>query len=186
MRKVVCLLGLVFLFSLSAAAQEVPKVDLFAGYSFVHTSPGIAFPAFTANGGVGSVALNLTNWGSLVVEVGGIHTSSIQWHRCGRDRADLHGRSQNFALSQFQILPFRPSPVWICEHEPRLQPNRDQSQHFRHESRDRARLECHAPRRNSSRPGGLFADARAHLDQPGELEQLPIFSWRSLPILIRS
>lgn len=77
MRKVVCLLGLVFLFSLSAAAQEVPKVDLFAGYSFVHTSPGIAIPAFTANGGVGSVALNLTNWGSLVVEVGGIHTSSI-------------------------------------------------------------------------------------------------------------
>jgi outer membrane protein with beta-barrel domain len=77
MRRVVCLLGLVFLFSLGAAAQEVPKVDLFAGYSYVHTSPGIAFPAFTANGGVGSVALNLTNWGSLVVEVGGIHASTI-------------------------------------------------------------------------------------------------------------
>ena len=39
MRKVVCLLGLVFLFSLSAAAQDVPKVDLFAGYSYVHTEP---------------------------------------------------------------------------------------------------------------------------------------------------
>jgi hypothetical protein len=77
MRRVVCLLGLVFLFSFSAAAQEVPKVDLFAGYSFVHTGPGIALPSFNANGGVGSVALNLTDWGSLVVEVGGVHASAI-------------------------------------------------------------------------------------------------------------
>ena len=77
MRKFVCLLGLVFLVSLSAAAQDVPKVDLFAGYSYVHTGPGISAPSFNANGGVGSVALNLTNWGALVVEVGGIHASVI-------------------------------------------------------------------------------------------------------------
>lgn len=77
MRKVVCLLGLVFLFTLSTAAQDVPKVDLFAGYSFVHTSPGLALPSFNANGGVGSVALNLTDWGSVVVEVGGIHAGAI-------------------------------------------------------------------------------------------------------------
>jgi hypothetical protein len=77
MRKLVCLLGLVCLCSLGAAAQDVPRVDLFAGYSYVHTSPGIALSSFNANGGVGSVAFNLTNWGSLVVEVGGIHASSI-------------------------------------------------------------------------------------------------------------
>ena len=77
MRKLVCLLGWVLLFSLGAAAQDVPKVDLFAGYSYVHTSPGVALSSFNANGGVGSVALNLTNWGSLVVEVGGIHASVI-------------------------------------------------------------------------------------------------------------
>ncbi len=77
MRRVVCLLGLVFLASFSAAAQEIPKVDLFAGYTFVHTGPGIAVPSFNANGGLGSVALNLTNWGSLVVEVGGIHAGTI-------------------------------------------------------------------------------------------------------------
>ncbi len=77
MRRVVCLLGLVFLAALTASAQDVPRVDLFAGYSYVHTSPGIALSSFNANGGVGSVAFNLTNWGSLVVEVGGIHASSI-------------------------------------------------------------------------------------------------------------
>lgn len=77
MRKVMCLLGLVFLVSLSAAAQDSSKIDLFAGYSYVHTSPGIALSSFNANGGVGSVAFNVTSWGSLVAEVGGIHASKI-------------------------------------------------------------------------------------------------------------
>jgi len=76
MRKLLCILGLVFLVSLRAAAQDVPRVDLFAGYSYVHTSPGIALSSFNANGGVGSVALNLTNWGSLVVEAGGVHATA--------------------------------------------------------------------------------------------------------------
>jgi len=80
MRKFVCLVGWVLLFSLGAlraSAQDVPKVDLFAGYSYVHTSPGVGIEAFSANGGVGSVALNLTNWGAFVVEVGGVHASVV-------------------------------------------------------------------------------------------------------------
>jgi len=77
MRKFVCLLGLVFLFSLSAAAQDNSKIELFGGYTYVHTSPGIALSSFNANGGVGSFALNLTSWGSLVVEAGGIHATHI-------------------------------------------------------------------------------------------------------------
>jgi hypothetical protein len=77
MRRFVCLLGLVFLATFSAAAQDVPKIDLFAGYSYVHTSPGIAASSFNSNGGVGSAAFNFTNWGSLVLEVGGIHASKI-------------------------------------------------------------------------------------------------------------
>jgi hypothetical protein len=77
MRKILCLLGLVCLFSLTAAAQGNSKIDLFGGYSYVHTSPGIALSSFNANGGVGSVAFNLNSWGSLVAEVGGIHVSKI-------------------------------------------------------------------------------------------------------------
>jgi hypothetical protein len=77
MRKFVCLLGLVFLAALGASAQDVPKIDLFAGYTFVHTGPQISVPSFNANGGVGSVGFNFTNWGALVIEVGGIHASSI-------------------------------------------------------------------------------------------------------------
>ena len=77
MRKGFYLLALVCLFSLSAAAQDNSRIDLFGGYSYVHTSPGIALSSFNANGGVGSVAINLNRWGSFVGEVGGIHVSSI-------------------------------------------------------------------------------------------------------------
>ena len=77
MRKLLYVLGLVCLASLSAAAQDSSKIDLFAGYSYVHTGPGIAVSSFNANGGVGSVALNLNSWGGLVAEVGGIHATRI-------------------------------------------------------------------------------------------------------------
>src|SRR5258705_856306 len=58
MRKVVCLLALVFLASLSAAAQD-STIDLFAGYSYLHTSPGIKESSFKANGGDSSLLVNL-------------------------------------------------------------------------------------------------------------------------------
>jgi hypothetical protein len=77
MRRILYSLGLVCLASLSAAAQDTSRVDLFAGYSYVHTGPGVAVSSFNANGGVGSVALNFTRWGSLVAEVGGIHATTI-------------------------------------------------------------------------------------------------------------
>jgi peptidoglycan-associated lipoprotein len=79
MRKLIFLVGVVFLFSVSASAQGVgpSRIDLFGGYTFDHTSPGVEFSSFNSNGGVGSVALNFTSWGSLVGEVGGIHATHI-------------------------------------------------------------------------------------------------------------
>ena len=78
MRKFVCLLGLVLLCSIGAAAQDYnSKLDIFAGYSFVHTSPGAQLSSFNANGGVASAALNFNSWFSGVVEFGGVHASRI-------------------------------------------------------------------------------------------------------------
>lgn len=76
MRKFFCLLGLVFLCSVAASAQD-SRLDLFAGYSFVHTEPGAQLSTFNANGGVVSAALNFNGWLSGVVEVGGVHASHI-------------------------------------------------------------------------------------------------------------
>src|SRR5258708_26900336 len=71
MRKVVCLLALVFLASLSAAAQD-STIDLFAGYSYLHTSPGIKESSFKANGGDTSPAFHLNPRARFVPEGGGV------------------------------------------------------------------------------------------------------------------
>jgi hypothetical protein len=106
MRKVFYLLGVVCLCSLSAAAQEKSTVDLFGGYSYIHTGPGIAVSSFNANGGVGSVAFNLNNWGSLVAEVGGVHVSHI-------NGADVDANAETFLFgprislfSSSKLTPF--------------------------------------------------------------------------------
>ena len=76
MRKLALLAGLVFLFSLNASAQD-SKVDVFVGYTFLHTSPPINLSTFNSNGGVASAALNFNSWFSGVIEVGGVHASHI-------------------------------------------------------------------------------------------------------------
>src|SRR5882672_491881 len=76
MRKVMCLLALVFLASLSAAAQD-SNIDLFPEYSSFTTIPGFNESSFKANGGDASIALNLNRWGSFVAEAGGVHASKI-------------------------------------------------------------------------------------------------------------
>jgi hypothetical protein len=80
MRRLLHLARLVFLFSLRASAQTI---HLFAGYTFVHTSPCLALSAFNANGGVASSAPNLASWGSVVVEGSGIlvSTNQVNWNK---------------------------------------------------------------------------------------------------------
>jgi peptidoglycan-associated lipoprotein len=78
MKKFIYIGALVCLFSVSAAAQDSgSKLDIFAGYSFVHTEPGAQLSSFNANGGVASAALNLTGWLGGVVEFGGVHATNI-------------------------------------------------------------------------------------------------------------
>jgi len=122
MRKLLYVLGLVCLGSVAAAAQDVPKVDLFAGYSYVHTGPGISAAAFNANGGVGSVAFNFNNWGGLVAEVGGVHVSKI-------GNADVDASAETFLagpkISFFQrshLSPFAQALFGVVRSGPNFNP----------------------------------------------------------------
>ena len=110
MRKLLYVLGLVCLASVSAAAQDGSTVDLFAGYSYVHTGPGVAFSSFNANGGVGSVALNFNSWGSLVGEVGGVHVSRIGTSDVDATALTFMAGPKNFLLSPLQIFSLRAGP----------------------------------------------------------------------------
>jgi opacity protein-like surface antigen len=81
MRVVVCLLALCA-FALSAAnlraQDETPKVDLFAGYSYLQSNPSSAnLDSFHLNGGSVSGAYNVTNWFGAVADFGAYTNGNI-------------------------------------------------------------------------------------------------------------
>jgi len=113
MRKVVCLLALVFLASLSAAAQD-STIDLFAGYSYLHTSPGIKESSFKANGGDASIAFNLNRWASFRRRSRRCPCGRNQWDRCRCECRNIPVRTENFIFSQVHALSIRAGSIRIC------------------------------------------------------------------------
>ena len=77
-KVVVCLLAFVSLFGAAAHAQDVPKFDVFAGYSYVRENPATSgIDSFSMNGGSASLAYNATPWISAVADFGGYHSNNV-------------------------------------------------------------------------------------------------------------
>jgi len=71
-------MGVVLVISVAASAQEEnPKVEVFAGYSYVRTMPGFVVPDFNMNGGSASVSFNPTRDVGIVADFGGYHISQL-------------------------------------------------------------------------------------------------------------
>jgi opacity protein-like surface antigen len=78
LKLLVSLLAVVSLFGVSARAQDTPKVDIFAGYSYLRENPSTAgVSSFSMNGGSASIAYNANNWLSGVADFGGYHSGDI-------------------------------------------------------------------------------------------------------------
>jgi len=77
MKRVLCVLTLSSFLGLCAFAQDTPKVDLFTGYSFLRYNSAQTVPAFTANGGIGTLGFNFTDAIGLEAELGGYHNGNI-------------------------------------------------------------------------------------------------------------
>ncbi len=62
----------ILLFAGIASAQDTPKVEVFGGYSFLHTSvpASVATNGFSSNGASGSAAFNFNNWLGVVGDFG--------------------------------------------------------------------------------------------------------------------
>src|SRR6266436_7055079 len=76
-KVVVCLLA-VFSIAAIASAQDVPKLDVFVGYSYFRdnpSTPGVS--SFSLHGGSASVAYNANHWLSGVADFGGYHANNI-------------------------------------------------------------------------------------------------------------
>jgi len=78
LRVVVCLLAFLSFLGGAAYAQDTPKVDIFAGYSYVRENPSTSGASgFSLNGGSASIAYNVNNWLSGVADFGGYHNGNI-------------------------------------------------------------------------------------------------------------
>lgn len=86
-RNTLWIIGLVLAVPAVASAQEVPRFEVFGGYSYgsirayvadesLGASPGtVVLPRFGSNGWTGSVACNATPWFAVVAEVGSLYAA---------------------------------------------------------------------------------------------------------------
>jgi len=77
MRSIALSLGFGLLFGVGAIADDIPKADLFLGYSMFRANSARDIPAFTSNGGLGTFAWNFTNHVAAEFEFGGYHNGNI-------------------------------------------------------------------------------------------------------------
>jgi opacity protein-like surface antigen len=77
MRKSLTVTGLVLLFVLAAAAQDVPRIETFLGYSYVHFNSASDVPSFSASGGDGQFVYNFNKWIGVVFDGGAVHDGNI-------------------------------------------------------------------------------------------------------------
>src|ERR1700730_18713059 len=78
-KLLVSLLAFVSLSGATTQAQDTPKVDIFAGYSYVRENPATAGArSFNLNGGSASLAYNANHWLSGVADFGAYHNGNIR------------------------------------------------------------------------------------------------------------
>jgi hypothetical protein len=77
MKHVVRAPGLLLLACMSAAAQDIPRVETFLGYSFVRFNAAGRVPAFTSNGGDGQLIYNFSPLLGIVGDFGGYHNGVV-------------------------------------------------------------------------------------------------------------
>jgi opacity protein-like surface antigen len=73
MKRLILLSALIVCFTGAASAQDMPRADVFAGYSYVRFNPGFGAPGINTNGGSASASFHLNSWLGLVADFGGYH-----------------------------------------------------------------------------------------------------------------
>jgi hypothetical protein len=77
MKKSLAVLAVILVFAFVAAAQDVPRMETFLGYTYVRANSASNIPAFSANGGGGQFAYNFNKYFSAVADVGAVHNGTI-------------------------------------------------------------------------------------------------------------
>jgi len=77
MKKSIVLLGMVLLFASGGAAQDMPKMETFLGYTYVRANSATNIPAFSANGASGQFVYNFSKYFGGVLDLGAVHNGNL-------------------------------------------------------------------------------------------------------------
>ncbi len=69
--------ALLFLLAICSVAQDVPKAEVYMGYTFLRFNASGPVNAFSANGGIGSFQFNFNKHIGIVGELGGVHNGAL-------------------------------------------------------------------------------------------------------------
>src|SRR5579864_5137275 len=77
MKTSIVVLGMALLFALTAAAQDMPQMETFLGYTYVRANSATNVPAFSANGGSGQFVYNFNKFFGGVMDLGAVHNGNL-------------------------------------------------------------------------------------------------------------
>jgi hypothetical protein len=77
MRKYIAHTAVVLLSVVAASGQDVPRIETFAGYTYMRANSESNFPAFSANGGGGQFVVNFGKWVGAVADIGAVHNGNV-------------------------------------------------------------------------------------------------------------
>ena len=77
MKKALGVFGVVVLFAMAAAAQDVPRAEAFLGYTYLRANSATNIPAFSANGGGGDFAINFNHAFGFVTDLGIVKNGNL-------------------------------------------------------------------------------------------------------------
>ena len=114
MKRSIAVLGAVSLFALTATAQDVPRAEVFTGFTYTRVNSASNVPAFSANGGGGQFVMNFGKWVGGVADIGAVHNGNIGGYHLDTTLDKLPVRAaylRPYLESHHAVLP---DALWRC------------------------------------------------------------------------
>jgi hypothetical protein len=105
MKRSIALSGAVSLFALAAAAQDLPKVEVFTGFTYTRVNSASNVPAFSANGGGGQFVVNAGRHFGLVTDIGAVHNGNIGGYHLDTTLTNFMF-GPRFAIRAHRVAPY--------------------------------------------------------------------------------
>ena len=83
MKRSLVLFAVGLMSAMVAAAQDIPKMETFLGYTYVRANSATNIPSFNAHGGGGQFVYNFNMYLGAVADIGAVHAGDLGGHQSG-------------------------------------------------------------------------------------------------------